>query len=475
MRSRFKIPAACDSEALLRSAVRVSQIFKSFLSQHPEPRLQAAWTALQGGLFLFPWMPTLGSVGLVLAMAGAWKQEYRTIIRRPLNWGLAILSGWLVITCCFAHNRPEAFLGLANLLPYFLVFAAYSRLIQYPSQLRQLAKLLVIGSLPVVIIGFGQLFWGWAGKAPWQIVFGWILEAKGNPPGRMSSVFMYANILAAYLQIVFILGLGLWIERFQAWRNSGNRYPVGQLLVWSVVVLGNAIALILTNSRNAWAIAVLACLAFGLYLGWRWLVLAVTTAVGTVLWASFGLEFGRQWLRSTIVPPFLWARLTDQLYPNRPLALMRKTQWQFAWNMAQERPWMGWGLRNFTPLYQAKMHLWLGHPHNLLLMLMAETGIPATLLFCGLISWVLAQAVLILRVWSDIDPVENRPFGNQDKLMFFTYLMAFGGCTLFNLVDVTLFDMRANTFGWVLFSAICGVVARYQGILTAPRFEKAIN
>jgi O-antigen ligase len=154
---------------------------------------------------------------------------------------------------------------------------------------------------------------------------------------------------------------------------------------------------------------------------------------------------------------------------------MRKTQWQFAWNMTQERPWMGWGLRNFTPLYQAKMHLWLGHPHNLLLMLMAETGIPATLLFCGLISWVLAQAVLILRVWSDIELLEDRDSWLEDKLIFVTYLMAFGGCTLFNLVDVTLFDMRANTFGWVLFSAICGVVARYQGILTAPRFEKAIN
>jgi O-antigen ligase len=246
-------------------------------------------------------------------------------------------------------------------------------------------------------------------------------------------------------------------------------------LFWSVTVLGNAIALILTNSRNAWGIVVLACLSFALYLGWRWIVLGVTAAASTVLWASFGPQLGRQWLRNTIVPPFLWARLTDQLHPNRPLALMRKTQWQFAWTMTQERPWMGWGLRNFTPLYQAKMHLWLGHPHNLLLMLMAETGIPATLLFFGLIGWVLAQAVLILRVWSEVELLEDRPSWHQDTLIFFTYLMAFGGCTLFNLVDVTMFDMRINTFGWVLLSAICGVVYRYQGILTSQRLEKAIN
>jgi O-antigen ligase len=47
---------------------------------------------------------------------------------------------------------------------------------------------------------------------------------------------------------------------------------------------------------------------------------------------------------------FLWARLTDQLYPDRPLATLRTTQWQFAGSMAQQRPWTGWGLRNFTPL-----------------------------------------------------------------------------------------------------------------------------
>jgi O-antigen ligase len=291
----------------------------------------------------------------------------------------------------------------------------------------------------------------------------------------MASVFMYANILAAYLQMAFILALGLWIERFQAWRNSRSRFQVGQFLFLSVAVIGNAIALILTNSRNAWAIAVLACLAFGLYLGWRWIVLAVTTAAGTVLWASFGPEFGRQWLRSTIVPPFFWARLNDQLYPNRPIALMRKTQWQFAWNMTQERPWVGWGLRNFTPLYEAKMHLWLGHPHNLLLMLMAETGIPATLIFCSLIGWILTQAVLMVKIWADVEPLEDRASWLQDKLIFFTYLVAFGGCSLFNLVDITLFDLRVNTLVWLLLSAICGVVYQYKGILTSQHVEKAIH
>jgi O-antigen ligase len=444
----------------------MTKLFNRLVSQHPEPRLQAAWAMLQLGLLFFPWMPTVGMVGLLLAVAGSWKQEYRTIIRRPLNWTLAILGGWLIITCFFAINRTDAFIGLANLLPYFLVFAAYSALIQCPAQLRQLAKICVLGSAPVVIVGLGQMFLGWAGKEPWQSVFGWVLELNGNPPGRMASVFMHANILAAYLQIVFILGLGLWIEEFQSLQQRWNKAQAAWLQVLSVGVIGDAIALILTNSRNAWAIAVLACLVFALYLGWRWIVLGVTATVGTILWASFGSQFGGQWLRDyNIVPAFFWARLSDQLYPNRPITQLRKTQWQFAWNMALERPWLGWGLRNFTPIYKAKMHLGLtyqlNHPHNLLLMLAAETGIPATLLFCSAIGWVLAQAILLLNSWSKIAGLGNSDRTHQDKLIIFSYLVAFAGCILFNLLDVTLFDLRVNVLGWLVLSTICGFVYRY--------------
>jgi O-antigen ligase len=136
---------------------------------------------------------------------------------------------------------------------------------------------------------------------------------------------------------------------------------------------------------------------------------------------------------------------------------------------------MGWGLRNFTPLYQAKMHLWLGHPHNLLLMLMAETGIPATLLFCGLISWILAQAVLLLGVCSGVEPPAPRYQWHQDRLILFTYLIAFAGFTLFNLLDVTIFDLRVNALGWVLLSAICGVVYQYQEIIILQLSQKPAN
>lgn len=395
------------------------------------------------GLIILPVSPFLAAICFLGMMVNVWRQEFHTIIRRPVNLGFAILAALLLVNACFAQNRGDAFLGLFNFLPFFVLFAAVSAAIETPAQLRRISWAIAFSAVPVIIIGLGQLFWGWTGPIKLWMIIDFPLEPSGTPPGRMASVFAYANVLASYLVITFILTLELWIEQLHK-----QSFPN---LFLSLLVIANALALILTHSRNAWAIAFLSCLAFAVYLGWRWLVTAVTAAAGTVLWAAFGLDPLRQWLR-LFVPPYFWKRLTDELHPDRPIAQLRSTQWQFAWDLTLQRPGTGWGLRNFTTIYAEQMHYWVGHPHNLILMLMAETGIIATLWFCGLVGWVLGKAVLLLG-----------EVNNEDKLIFFSYIVAFGGCSLFHLLDVTLFDARINILGWLLLGSIAGMVDNYRG------------
>lgn len=449
-----------------KNKLTISALRLPRLPQQHSSRLQILWKCALLGLLIFPLIPSLGALGIFLALIGTWRQKYREIMQRPINKRLAILAILLIITASFAYYRLDAFLGLFNFLPFFGLFAAFSVLIQTPAQLRQLAIILVFTSVPVAILGLGQLFLGWVTPVGLQGIFGWTLVANGNPPGRMASVFMYANILAGYLVIVFILGLGLWIQSYQKLAPalfSNPKYPPSisrkTWLHWgflTLALIGNFVGLILTNSRNAWAIAILALLAFAIYQGWRWLVAGSVAIAGAILWAAFGPSPVQQWLRQ-IVPAFFWARLTDQLYPDRPLPLLRTTQWQYAWAWTQQRPLTGWGLRNFTPLYEQQMHVWLGHPHNFLLMLTVETGIPVALLFCGWVFWIVFQGFNILPNLSL----------KQDKLILFSYLVAFGACVIFNTVDVSLFDLRLNTLGWLLLSAICGVVYHKQHNLVA--------
>ncbi|MHC5934955.1 O-antigen ligase family protein [Nostoc sp.] len=450
---------------------------------------QSSWNYSLWGLLIFPVSPLLGAVTIGIVSLITLPKQYRKISRRPLNWGFALLSVLLIVTAGFAQDQTTAFVGLFNLLPFFLVFAAHSTLIQTFAQLRQMAWILVIASMPVIIIGLGQLFLGWSLKFEilW-IVFAWTIRPGGNPPGRIASLFMHANTFAAYLAIVFILGLGLWLENYQqlkvkkrqcglllrgdtkgdvvspsratAVQNSfpphlPTPYSPLPFLFLTLAVIANFIALIFTNSRNGWAIAIFACLAYALYQGWRILVSSVAAIVSSVLLAAFAPSPVAQFFRQ-YVPAFFWARLNDDMYPDRPVALMRKTQWEFAWSLAEEHPWTGWGLRSFSGLYKAQMQIPLGHPHNLFLMLSAETGFPSTFLFCGLLAWILIIGVQLLR--------KSKYINTQDRLIFFSYLLAFVAWILFNTVDVTLFELRLNALSWLILAAICGVVHRFKEV-----------
>jgi O-antigen ligase len=417
--------------------------------------LKKAWEWSQWGILLLPLIPSVGTTILLFTSIRIWQSHSPKLTQRPLNLLLIALSLWFLISSCFALNPTEAFLGLGNFLPFFFLFATFSLSIQIPFQLRQLAWVLVIPSPLIVILGMGQLF------ANWSIpnILGWQLVAGGIPPGRMASVFIYANFLAVYLTIIFILGLGLWIETYQAWQQTKKKALFLMLMFLSVNILGDIIGIVGTSSRNAWGIACLACLVFALYLGWRRLAFFVTSFSTAILCASFGPSPLRHWLRG-FIPAYFWARLSDEMYPNRPDSIKRVTQWQFSRELIQQRPVTGWGMRNFTSLYLDRMHEWLGHPHSLFLMLTAETGIPGTILMCIFVGWILIQGVKLLANCSRKISEKDVYLNEQDKFIFMTYLFAFSSCILFNLFDVTIYDLRVNTLGWVLLSSICGIVYR---------------
>ncbi len=428
---------------------------QSILLPHLERRLQLPWNCLQWGVFLLPILPIFGSISIFLGMILSYQRQFKSIRKNPVNQGLAILSLLLVIISILADNSIESLIGLNNFIPYFIMFAGLSEIIQTPSQLRWLSWLMILPAIPVGILGLGQQYLGWSGIDILQSILGWSLQLNGNPVGRMSSVFMYANIFAAYLVIIFTLTLGILIEEWQN-KSQISISPIHNynlritLLVFTLLLTG--IDLILTNSRNAWGLAVLSSLAYALYLGWWRLILLVSTGVTAVFGSAFAPSPLREGLRM-IIPAYFWQRITDQNFV-RPVETLRITQWKFALNLAQTRPLTGWGLRNFTPLYEAKMNVWLGHPHNLFLMMFAEMGIPSTLFFMLIVGIILTQGFLLFK---------NSLTHPSDRLIYYSYLITFLALILFNCFDVTLFDFRVNTYSWLILSGIWGVVCNAIG------------
>ncbi|MGB2926428.1 MAG: O-antigen ligase family protein [Limnothrix sp.] len=394
------------------------------------------------GIVLFPFAPGWGAILIGIQLILLLKQLGKKTFQHPIARILGAITLWLFFITAIAEYPLESLMGMVNFLPFFLFFLAFSQILNSLERLERLAWLFVAPSLGVSLIGFADLLLGWQTPDLIWHLFGWELTSIGNPPGRMASTFVYANNCAAYLLMVFLLGLGLWLKDF-AW----HKLTKSKVFIYlTITLLADAAALVLTSSRSVWAIAFFGVLIYALYIGWWWICAFAGGLTAAVLGASFGQTPWKNSLR-TVVPYYFWGRLSDQMYGDRPTVDLRSTQWQFVIDMIQQRPLTGWGLRSFTPAYEIAMGRWLGHPHNLYLMLTSEIGIPFAGLLIGTVGWILARG---LQTWRSLAQ-------NSDRLILFSYLLAFGGYALFNLLDVTAQELRLNTFAWLLLAGIWGL------------------
>jgi O-antigen ligase len=392
-------------------------------------------------LLILPFHTLTGIIILLFVCYQIWRSNYQQIIKHILSKALLLSSVLLIISSILAYNPGEAWLGIPHFLPFFLVFLALRTLITDYQDLYFIIYPIIFNSLLVIFFGVAELHFGWISSDFLYQILGWQLTGGGDPVGRLASVFPYANLAALYFVIVIIFAIALLIER--------TRKQTLQKLDWFLIItiILNIIALGLTNSRNGWIICFLSLVVFALYLGWNWIVQAFAIVGLIVSGASFGNFLGQNLLRR-IVPDFLWLRFSDEAYPDRPVAIQRVTQWNFCWDLIGDRPFWGWGLRNFSILYEQKMATYLGHPHNIFLMLGAETGLLNLLVLSLIIGWILARGCLAF-----ISLKKN----NYPRIIFFSFLIVMGAYFLYNLADINLFDLRLNTIAWLILASISGI------------------
>ncbi|NBR43659.1 MAG: O-antigen ligase domain-containing protein [Synechococcaceae bacterium WB5_2B_268] len=355
--------------------------------------------------------------------------------RRPwwsdkLNLVFALIAGLMLLGAPWAHSGWLAWVGLGNWLPFFWGFWGFQPYMATAAARRRVALLFIASTIPVLITGIGQLFFGWSG--PWQALGGlliWHMAPGGMPLGRLSGLFDYANITAAWLSFSWPLLLAAALE---SWR----RFPWLLLLVVSHVG-----CLYLTDSRNGWGAAVL---AVPLLLGpgrWLWLMPLFLLLLLPVLFAVLPgvpelLQNGCRFL----VPEAIWVRLSDIAFSDRPMASTRLGQWQVAAGLVAERPWLGWGAAAFSLIYPIRTGVWHGHPHNLPLDLAISHGMPAALLLIAVVLWLLLRATSLGI--------------NQAGLFERAWWAAVLILVLLHATDLPLYDGRVNVAGWLLLAGL---------------------
>lgn len=116
------------------------------------------WQSFQLGLLIFFWLPSVGAALLgvsKLSLIGQFWTQWR---RQPLVQILGLLFLGMLAGSAVAIAPLDALLGMTNIIPFGLFVTALLYLIRTPAQLRHISQILLVGGVPMLVLGLGQLF-----------------------------------------------------------------------------------------------------------------------------------------------------------------------------------------------------------------------------------------------------------------------------------------------------------------------------
>jgi hypothetical protein len=399
----------------------------------PAEASAAGWIWFQVGLVFLASSALVAGVCLLVALILGSRGRERPLAD-PANGVLLLAAVLMAIGAAGASSGWLAWVGLGNWLPFFWAFWGFQPYLATPEARRRVGWMLVASTVPVVVTGLGQLWWGWSG--PWQVLNGaiiWHLKAGGNPSGRLAGLFDYANIAGGWLAVAWPFTLAGLVQ-------PGLSRPARALILTMASTV--AAAVLLTDSRNAWGALVL---ALPLVLGvssWSWLLPLLLLVLALVCAATLpGVPEALQHPARQIVPEAIWARLNDLRYSGqRPLAITRLAQWRTAVGLIGERPWLGWGAAAFSLIYPLRTGHWHGHPHNLPIDLALSHGVPVALLVVGLVLALLIGCAK-----------RGMLTGSGFDRAWWTAALVL---VALHATDIPMYDSRINVAGWVLLAGL---------------------
>ena len=391
------------------------------------------------GLFLLPSALFLAAISLLISLIFSTISNHKEYFKDV--WNIPFFIGGLIIfISALVHSLGNntllqyeiddnlSWIGLANWIPFFWCFWGFKYYLD-SSQRRKLCSLILIaGTFPVLISGFGQNFFNWFG--PMKTLFGSIIWFQRPIPERegMTGLFNNANYLGAWLNLIWPFCLASLIN------TQRNFY---EKLTIATFIFGTSLSLILTNSRSAWIGMVIGTsLTIGRkkYKLFLILISIFILLIGIVIFPIFG-EFP-QLILSKVLPNQIWLEFSD-------LEISRLDIWKKAFGYIFKNPIFGSGAGSFTALYKIDSSLWKGHAHNLIIELIISYGLPGGLLIFGNIFVMLRNA--IKKVFLTFTC-------NQNSIFDIAWITSLIVLFFSQMVDVQYFDARISLSFWILLS-----------------------
>ena len=324
---------------------------------------------------------TLVTILILLYLILIWRDKSYLPKFNFVGWsflGLVAALGLTTITSIQPYvsfwgtfNRTDGFLMWLYYLVFFVIITS---VVVTRSVWWRVISISLVGTVGVVLYGLGQAVL-WPGMV------------ASSDRWRIGSTLDNPVFLGGYLALALPLTLSWALTRLdRRWRYAGL-----------VLALLEIVTLVLTWSRGAWLAAIIGGFVFTIsYLYWFHRTSAIRVAVAVVV--GLGLLLGGLWAGQMLPDQSNWHKASDYLSRTDSISL-RYQLWRVAGQAIAERPWLGWGLENFSvavdKYYQAFSNINVpfsethtDRPHNEYLGMAINGGIFALLAYLSL--WLVA-------------------------------------------------------------------------------------
>ena len=333
-------------------------------------------------------------------------------------------------------------IGLGNWLPFFWLFWGLQPYLNSKNKRRNLGLILISGSFPVILSGFGQYFLNWTG--PYELFNGLIIwyQKPLESSRSLTGLFSNQNYAGCWLNFIWPFCLAFILEKNQVFYKKTIAFSF---------LISVGLATFLTTSRSALGGLFI---SLPLVIGSEsliWIIPLLLFFIFFIFWIVSPLFSGdlQNFFRELINKDF-WFRFSPEEYSqynwhNYRIAIMfNALKYSFI------RPLIGIGAASFPIIYEIQTNIWQGHPHNLILELSVSYGIPSAV--------ILSSTVLILLIISG-KILFNFP---KDKKHMNLYDRAIWASIFFflvsQLVDVQYFDGKISLLAWILLTCLKNIV-----------------
>ena len=398
------------------------------------------------GLFILPTMFFFAAICLLLAglISSCIKRENYF----SDNWNKSFfICGFLILISIFRHllkfNNPYgdvldanlSIIGSFNWLPFFWLFWALQPYVDSSKKRKKAAFLLIAGTFPVLISGFGQYFFNWTG--PFQALNGLIIWYQ-RPLGvhGLTGPFNNQNYAGAWFSLVWPFSIAFLIEKTKSSLKKS-------ISIFFFLTIG--LAAVLTNSRNAW-LSLLLSLPLVLNISSLYWLLLIIFFISLVITITSNDLFNGELQDTfrTIIPDKIWMEFTKKVQLSRLDIFLSSLK------ISLIEPIFGLGGASFPIIYELQNNIWRGHPHNLFLELAVSYGYPATILTLCTISILLINSSKLV--------FNKKSYNNQNLLFEKAWWTSIFIFLISQSVDVQYFDGRISIVFWILLAGLKTII-----------------